>query len=157
MNDFDDKLTNILQELFLEHLYVQNAANLIKDLIPETAALQAQVEELTKERDGLKLKLQCPAADLENAREQNQRMRIWFADRTGLESTMLSDHMKVIDEMLNDNTAPEPSLLEIAKDIFIKLYEVLQDEKVEVGSTMKISIKYAKDFIQYVRDAEKQS
>jgi hypothetical protein len=150
MNDFDDKLTNILQELFLEHLYVQNAANLIKDLIPETAALQAQVEELTKERDGLKLKLQCPAADLENAREQNQRMRIWFADRTGLGSTMLSEHMKIIDEMLNDNTTPEPSLLEVAKDLFAT------QENWHSG-TAEEAVKAALCLIQAVRDAEKQS
>lgn len=36
----------------------------------------------------------------DNAAEQNKRMREWFKERTGLDDTLLSIHMKQIDVML---------------------------------------------------------
>lgn len=41
--------------------------------------------------------------DVVRSKEQNERMREWFKQRTGLEDALLNEHMKKIDEMLKDN------------------------------------------------------
>ena len=37
----------------------------------------------------------------ERAIEQNNRMREWFKSRTGLDSTLLSEHMTEVDRLLD--------------------------------------------------------
>jgi len=41
--------------------------------------------------------------DIVRSKEQNERIREWFKQRTGLEDALLCEHMKKIDEMLKDN------------------------------------------------------
>jgi hypothetical protein len=43
--------------------------------------------------------------DIVRSKEQNERMREWFKERTGLEDALLNEHMKKIDEMLKGNGA----------------------------------------------------
>ena len=43
--------------------------------------------------------------DVVRSKEQNERMREWFKQRTGLEDALLNEHMKKIEEMLNGNGA----------------------------------------------------
>jgi len=38
----------------------------------------------------------------ERIEQQNERMRLWFKNRTGLKTNMLSSHMKKIDKMLGE-------------------------------------------------------
>ena len=46
----------------------------------------------------------------DNTVEQNKRMREWFKERTGLEDTLLSVHMKQIDVMLKGvQNKPQPT------------------------------------------------
>ena len=51
------------------------------------------------------------------AKEQNDRMRAWFRERTGIDSVLLADHMAQIDKMLyihkaeKEYSRPETRLL----------------------------------------------
>ena len=42
----------------------------------------------------------CMPDVIVNTREQNERMRLWFAERTGLKDMLLSEQMAWIDAML---------------------------------------------------------
>lgn len=43
--------------------------------------------------------------DVVRSKEQNERMREWFKQRTGLKDALLNEHMKKIDEILKGNGA----------------------------------------------------
>ena len=50
--------------------------------------------------------------------EQNERMKIWFEQRTGLKEALLWEHMKKIDSMLKNHKLP----IELPTDNDIDLY-----------------------------------
>jgi len=71
-------------------------------------ALNIILEYVPPDQFESRLSNQTPIPDDEQtAKWQNQRMREWFEYRTGLEYALLSEHMKLIDLMLSNQTTPE--------------------------------------------------
>jgi hypothetical protein len=80
----------------------------------------------------------------DNAAEQNKRMREWFKERTGLDDTLLSIHMKQIDVMLK-GVQPQPTA-EGAEEI--------DDETIAWAAEHQCGTPFSERWIGFVKGAK---
>ena len=85
-------------------------------------------------------KVQEHINDMQRTKEQNDRMRQWFAERTNRNSILLSEQMKDLDERIDELTKRLLSLLTVA----------VSDEKDKDMMVMKASPEFVEEARNFI-------